>query len=144
MLRPLIIIPMKNNIILENKGFAYFPITFFEEVKYICKKMVIGNCILNNICEKMSALKVLLTKKILINANSSVRATPVLVVLSFMLYDFLKIPEKILPPDIPAVRVEATPENKSASAKIVAAALPNSGLSKDSACDKSVTDREFL
>ena len=35
---------------------TYFPITLGDEVKYICKKIVNGSCILSIICEMINAL----------------------------------------------------------------------------------------
>ena len=72
-------------------------------------------------------------------AGTMVTSTPCRVSFVLISYGLLKIPEKIVPPAIPAVILEERPARRSARAKITEAPLPRSGVSIFPATDRSLT-----
>ena len=72
-------------------------------------------------------------------AGIMVRRIPQRVSLLLISYGLLKIPEKIVPPAIPAVMLDEIPASRSAAAKITDAAFPMSGVSIFPAVARSST-----
>ena len=58
-----------------NAVFLYLPIIFSDDVKYICKNTVIGNCIESSICEYINPSKGSDTKNIIIVDITNVATT---------------------------------------------------------------------
>lgn len=123
------ITPILQRTAFEKFLFAYFPITFLDDVRYICVKIVMGSWMLNIICEYTRPLNGSLIKKININAMIRVIPTPNFVWLSLISYGSFKEPVNILPPAIPAVTEDDIPEKSNARANITAAAFPRMGVS---------------
>ena len=80
-------------------------------------KMVMGSWMLSSICETISPSNGEAIRKIMSVAGTMVNSTPALEWLSAISYGSAKMPAKIVPPAMPAVMLEESPANSSATAK---------------------------